>query len=488
MSTFSVIGLGLLFLYGVLGYKKPGIAFVTAPVVAVALGCIAVRTDSPEGALLAPVLYVVALISVAVSACNFDSKEWYHRAAIALLVCLVVLLVLGIFLVEFHVRGVAGILIVLFLAAAILIVVSSLSYGMTSRRVAAMNVFSTLGASMRQNLPLPMALDCASYGRRDATGRILQRIKTWMVKGYSLSEAVGRGYPQCPSRALALLSAGERIDQLPAAMGAVEADAKSRLMEHMKLRPVHPAYPVVMLIILFIITTGLLRFVVPQLKFVLQEVVEGELPAAMRTLIGVVDSLTTGPWLLLLVLGAMTFLGLWVYGAWRRRRLDKPYFLSRLGDYIRWHLPIVHWFQRNLAMVQVVELLRMSLNAGCPVNEAIRGTLQLDVNLCFRNRLACWLRRVERGGAIGDSARACGLGNALAWAFDGGVETGNTPAVLEMLEAHYRSHYSYRVNLARLILWPVGIIMLGVTVGFVIFAIYSSLVAVLMQLTANVYP
>jgi len=80
------------------------------------------------------------------------------------------------------------------------------------------------------------------------------------------------------------------------------------------------------------------------------------------------------------------------------------------------------------------------------------------------------------------------LGNALAWAFDGGVETGNTPAVLEMLEAHYRSNYSYRVNLARFILWPAGIIALGATVGFVVFAIFSALVATLSQLTANVYP
>jgi type II secretory pathway component PulF len=162
--------------------------------------------------------------------------------------------------------------------------------------------------------------------------------------------------------------------------------------------------------------------------------------------------------------------------------------LSRLGDFLKWHLPILHWFERNRALVQVVGVLRMSLNAGCPVNEAIRSTLQLDVNLCFQRRLARWLRLVERGEAIGDSARRCGLGNALAWAFDGGVETGNTPAVLEMLEAHYRSNYSYRVNLARFILWPAGIIALGATVGFVVFAIFSALVATLSQLTANVYP
>ena len=146
------------------------------------------------------------------------------------------------------------------------------------------------------------------------------------------------------------------------------------------------------------------------------------------------------------------------------------------------------WFERNRSLVQVVELLRLSLNAGCPVNEAIRSTLQLDVNVLFRSRLVCWLRRVERGENIAESARRCGLGSALAWAFEGGAQTGNTPVVLEMLESYYRFNYSYRVNLARFILWPLGIVALGATVGFIVFAVFSPLVAILVSLSGTVTP
>jgi type II secretory pathway component PulF len=245
-----------------------------------------------------------------------------------------------------------------------------------------------------------------------------------------------------------------------------------------------------MLITLFLFTMGLLRFVMPTYKTVLEEMAEGpaRLPVATRMLLGIMEPVMNDEKLLLLFPLAMIASGLWVYGGWRRRRPDRPYLLSRLGDFLKWRLPILHWFERNLALVQVVEMLRMSLNAGCPVNEAIRSTLQLDVNVYFRKRLARWLQCVERGEGIGDSARRCGLGHALAWAFDGGADTGNTPAVLEMLETHYRSNYSYRVNLARFILWPVGIIMLGATVGFVVFAVFSALVATLSQMVANVYP
>ncbi|RPJ39626.1 MAG: hypothetical protein EHM35_01865 [Planctomycetaceae bacterium] len=489
MSALTVIGFGLLFVYGIVGYKRPGIAFITAPLAAVAFAYVAWGSYYQENVLLAPVLFVVAMVSVVASTYTCELREWYHRAALLLLIWFFVVLVVGILLAGFSEIGAGVVLPVLFILGLIAITLSAIGFGLASRRTIATSVFSTVGASMRQNLPLPMALDCAAVGRYDATSRVLRRIKTWMVKGYSLSEAVSRGYPQCPSRALALLAAGERIGQLPAAVRAVEADMKSRVKERTWLRPVHPAYPVVMLIILFLFTMGLLRFVIPQFKAILDEMNEGKLPAATRLLIRIVEPVMSGDGLILLLcLVAMCGSGLWIYGAWRRRRPEKPYLLSRLGDSIKWHLPILHWFERNRAMVQVVEVLRMSLDAGCPVNEAIRSTLQLDVNLCFRTRLACWLQLVERGEAIGDSARRCGLGHALAWAFDGGAETGNTPAVLEMLDAHYRSNYSYRVNLARFILWPLGIIMLGAAVGFVVFAVFSALMATLTQSIAHVYP
>jgi type II secretory pathway component PulF len=488
MSTLTIVGFALLFFYGVLGYKKPGIAFVTAPFAAVALAYLAVDSEFEVAVLLAPVVFLVAIGSVAVSAYGSTAREWYHQAAFLLLIWLILILAVAGILAWSQELDASEVLPLLFLAGVVVIILSSLSYGAMSYRVAVMNVFSTIGASMRQNLPLPMALDCASHGRYDATASILRGIKTWMVKGYSLSEAISRGYPQCPSWVLALLSAGERTDQLPAVVRAVEADLKSRETERTRLRPVHPAYPVIMLIILGLVTAYLLRYVVPMFKGILEEMAGGELPVATRMLIRLAEPIAASEWPLLMLLAAMVVSALWICGAWRRRRPERPYLLSQFGDALKWRLPILHWFQRNRAMVQVVELLRISLSAGCPVNEAIRATLQLDVNLRFRRRLACWLQRVERGEAIGESARRCGLGHALAWAFDGGAETGNTPAVLEMLEAHYRSNYSYRVNLARFILWPMGIIMLGVTVGFVIFAIFSAFVAALSQIIANVYP
>jgi type II secretory pathway component PulF len=278
----------------------------------------------------------------------------------------------------------------------------------------------------------------------------------------------------------------------------------------------------VVLVIAFLLVLFITTFVMPQFKTVLEEMLDSgggpgglssaapilqgphtalsaatpvphgrhsALPVATRVLLGIMSFLVyDAGWQIGLGLVLLVVAGPPLYRLAHRRRPERPYFRSWLVDSLKWHLPVIRWFEKNRAMGQVVEVLRLSLQAGCPVNEAIRSTLQLDVNLLFRTRLVCWLRRVERGEEIGGSARRCGLGTALAWAFDGGAETGNTPAVLELLESYYRSNYSYRVNLTRFILWPCGIILLGAMVGFIVYAIFSPGVMVIRQLAESVYP
>jgi type IV pilus assembly protein PilC len=485
----STIGAVLLCVYTVLGYKRPGVAFTTVPIAAFVLLYVAIKIEDPAILLLAPTLFVATMISIVVSGLHPEARQWFHACAWWLLISIVVLLTLVLALVG--IGGVAAglVLPIVFVLGIGAFITSLVHYGVTSRRVTVQTVFSTMGASMRQNLPLPMALDCAAYGRADTAAFVLRRIKTWLVNGYSLSEAVRRGFPQCPSRALAVLSAGERIDQLPAALKTIEKDLKSSESDRRRLQPVHPFYPVAVLILAFLVVLATMRFVMPTFKEVMEVMVGSKLPMATRTLLAITDTIVHPPSLLLpLGVLASIVVGVVLYALSRKRRPEAPYVHTWVLDSLKWFFPFTRWFERNRSMVQVVELLRLSLNAGCPVNEAIRGTLSLDLNVLFRSRLVCWLRRVERGENIAASARRCGLGAALAWAFEGGVHTGNTPAVLETLESYYRSNYSYRVNLARFILWPLGIILLGSMVGFIVFAIFSPLVAVIVSLSGAVTP
>ena len=69
-----------------------------------------------------------------------------------------------------------------------------------------------------------MALEMAAVGQDYKRADILRNIKKWLVEGYSLSESLRRGYPKCPAYITTMVAAGERIGQVPQAIGALEQD------------------------------------------------------------------------------------------------------------------------------------------------------------------------------------------------------------------------------------------------------------------------
>jgi len=480
-----IIAILLLAVYIYLGFKEPAIALVTSPVVALTMVLIGTLENSAV-VVIAPFIFFATVIAVSVSRREPDSEQWPQRLAKWILIIFVFLLLSVTAGVAFGPLGVIGLIFF------ILFMGSIIAYTLTSRHAVATYVISTIGSSMRQNLPLSMALESAAAGRADSRSRILQRIQKWLVQGYSLSEAIKRGYPKCPGHAVAMIAAAERIDQLPLAIGAIEADMTAKADDRRRIRPVHPFYPVIVMGFTLFILLSVMKFVIPQFKAVLEEMIGGgELPFATQLLIGIANFVTYEfAWLIWLAFALMILVvvPVSIRVRFRPRRPQKPYLFSRIGDFLKWHLPVLHWFEKNYSMVQVVELLRLSLNAGYTVNDAVDNALGLDVNNCFRKRLKEWLEKVKRGDNIAAAVRESKLGSALAWAFDEQVNQSNTLSILETLESFYRSNYSYYVNLARFIMWPCVTLLMGAMVGFVVYAIFSPSIAIIGSLAEQVTP
>ncbi len=480
-----IIAILLLAVYIYLGFKEPAIALVTSPFVALTMVLIGTLENSAV-VVITPFIFFATVIVVAIPRREPSSEQWPQRLAKWILIIFVFLLLLVTAGVVFGPLGVAGLIFF------ILFMSSIIAFAVTSRYSTATYVISTLGSSMRQNLPLAMALESAAAGRADSRSIILQKIQKWLVQGYSLSEAIKRGYPKCPGHAIAMITAAERIDQLPLAIGAIEADMAAKADERGRINPVHPLYPVIVMGFMLFILLSVMKFVIPQFNAVLEEMIEGAtLPFATRLLVGITRFIGDEfGWLIWLtfVLIVLVVIPVSIRVRFRPRRPQKPYLLSRIGDFIKWHLPVLHWFEKNYSMVQVVELLRLSLNGGYTVNDAIDNALGLDVNNCFRKRLKEWLEKVKRGDNIAAAVRESKLGSALAWAFDEQVNQGNTLSILETLESFYRSNYSYYVNLARFIMWPCVTLLMGVMVGFVVYAIFSPGIVIISSLAEQVTP
>ncbi|MHC4535255.1 MAG: type II secretion system F family protein [Planctomycetota bacterium] len=493
----SGIAILVLVVYIFLGFKKPAIALVTSPFIALSIFILG-EAESPLAMTIAPFIFLGTVMVVSLSKRESGSERWpqiWAKWILIIILFLLLSLTLGAVL---SLAGIVDSAFVFFGSASLvslifffLFIGTIITFFTTSRYATAIYIFSTIGSSMRQNLPLPMALESAATGRTDKRSLILQRIKKWLVQGYSLSESIKRGYPKCPGHAVAMITAAEHINQLPLAIGAIEADIAAKADESRRIRPVHPIYPVILITITFLILMSVMKFVIPQFKSVLDEMVGRELPVVTEVVLSITHFISNDlGWLMwwLLVLIILVLVPVSIFIKFRPRRPQQPYLFSRIGDYIKWHLPVLHWYEMNYSMVQVLELIRLSLNAGYTVDDTIENTLELDVNNCFRKRLNNWLKRVKRGDNISTAVRKSKLGSALAWAFDEQANQSNTLSILETLESFYRTNYSYYVNLARFIMWPCLTLIMGAMVGFVVYAIFSPGIMVINSLAGHVHP
>lgn len=440
--------------------------------------------DNPAfiaGLLIFPVTLVVAVIRLYRD--KNTNIRWPATIAKAILTGLGYLILLVILVAIFKPLGL--IFFAMFVSAMI-------AYKVTIGYTLTLHVISTIGSAMRQNLPLAMALSTAAGDNTDRRSQILRNVSKWLTQGHPLSHALKRGYTRCPGNIAAMITAAEKVDQLPQAIESIEADLIEKADQSSRIQPVSLAYPLIVLMAAFSIVTVLTIKIIPIFAEVLSDMSQGKahLPGATQFLLNMADFLLSGNGinLFLLIAGALIIMGFAAYIRKRPRRPEQPYLVSRVGDFLKWHLPVLHWFEMNYSLAAVVSLLRVSLRAGCTVDRAIGNTVGLDINCCFRKRLDRWRKAVEAGENISESAQRNGVGKTLAWAFNERINQGNTLEILATLDEFYRCNYNYKANLAKSVAMPFMILGLGGTVGFVVYAVFIPMVAITSYVANDVMP
>lgn len=467
MLPVAALILAALLVY--LAARRPGVGLCLSLGVSIAFAAVCCHVQNVFGAVLAPVIFITTLIAIVLSRGCPDADDWPQTAARVVLGILVgtVLLVLigGGF-------GIGGWFFGIMLAAMLIYCFLS------ARQATAHYVVSTLAASMRQNLPLVPALEAASAGRTDKRAVILRRIARWLEAGNSLGEAMRLGYRRCSGHTVATVLAAERVGQAPEALARLEAELSEKLHQRRGFKPVSAWYPLALICQMLAMVTFVMIFVIPKFSRIFADM-GAELPVPTRHLFDI-ELWSEGAGLSTAVPSlAVTILLSWAFNSFFPRRPHRPRLHSQVCDWIKWHLPIAHWFEHNYSLLHAVEVLQMSLRAGCTVDRAVANTLELDVNCCFRRRLRRWLQRVESGKNVSSAARECGLGRTLAWAFDADVNAGNTPQILATVASILRANHNYRATLTRTAFWPLVVLAMAGMIGFVVYALFVPLVAMI---------
>jgi type II secretory pathway component PulF len=435
-------------------------------------------------------LCVILLLNFMPVSDTQNDRPWWKVASRMIAWIIFGLLILGLLLFLFNTIGGTHFILLVGGIFFILLVVGIFRYLAMARYNQALEFVSTLAATMRQNLPLPTALQTAAIGRRDKTARIFRRTAHWLTQGYPLAEAVRKGYPRCLPEVISAIESAEKLSQLPEMLLSLEKDLVNHADETKKVRPVHPWYPVIVFIIISNLIMGLCIFIVPTFNAVLSDMSEGRthLPLATQILLNLSNTMLRAPVILSIVGGIIVVIGWWLYYHFRTRIAYKPGPFLNLVDRIRWYWPLQRRLERNMSTLRLVEILRHSLSAGWPLNQSIAAALSVKMNICFKKRVRRWLQDIELGMDAAQSARARGIGSSVAWALDGKINPGQAPTLLEMLEETYRSKHNYIGNLIRSVMWPLAIVALGAFVGFVVYAMFAPMVQMITVCIENVTP
>jgi type II secretory pathway component PulF len=491
-----VLAVGMLILLLLIASRRPGWALnvtLVSSIITLITAIAILDSASPYDwastsigltSLTAPVVWLLSIIILL----NFkslpqiqDNMPWWKIVARTIFFIIFGLLLLAGLLVVFNILG---------LIFFVFLILAAFRYQAAARCNRALEIVSTLAAAMRQNLPLPTSLETAAIGRKDKTARLFRRIAYWLTRGYSLAESIRKGYPRCLPQLLSAVESAEKIDQLPQTLLSLEKDLVNDSDETRKVRPVHPWYPVLVLIVTAFMGTGLLIFILPTFASLMSDMSDGHsgLSALTQFLINLSDAMMSWTSLLIIAGIAIAAAGWWLYYQFRTRISYKPGPFLNLVDRIRWFGPIQSKLERNLSTLRLIEILRPALTAGLPLPGAIAATLGAKINICFKNRVSRWLQCVENGKDAAQSARDCGIGHSIAWALDDKINPGQAPILLEMLEENCRSKHNYLGNIIRSIMWPIVIVAMGAFVGFIVYAMFIPMVQIITIAIQNVNP
>jgi type IV pilus assembly protein PilC len=309
--------------------------------------------------------------------------------------------------------------------------------------------------------------------------------------GSTLSEALAR-FPRAFNRLLiSMVAAGETGGVLDLILSRVadfmekSQKLKSRVISAM-------VYPIVVLSAAFLILLGLMTFVIPQFKSVLEEMLEGEpLHVVTRTVLAISHWIAYGPewapsiygvriggWAVLL---AVPFIIIFLLRIVKRFRAGRF-----VLDSIKLKLPVVGQLSSKVSVTRWTRTLGTLIGAGVPILDALNVSRETAGNEVFANMLGNVHNSIRQGDTFAGPLRQSKtvdliVSNMVAV----GEETGDLDKMLLKVADDYDEQVDVLVASLMSLLEPIMIIVLGGVVGTIVLSIFLPMIQIIEGLSAQ---
>ncbi len=328
-------------------------------------------------------------------------------------------------------------------------------------------------------LPILRSLRILEEQQKSGTfKRVIGYVADDIEGGSTLSEAMAR-YPKTFDRLFSgMVAAGETGGVLDLILSRVAdfMEKAQKLKSRVKSAMVYPA---VVLTAAFGILLALMKYVIPQFKSVLEEMVEGELNPVTTTVLGISDWIAYH-------YGWAVIIGI-PFGIIFLLKIVKKFRTGRyVLDSIKLKLPVMGQLTNKVSVTRWTRTLGTLIGAGVPILDALTVTRETAGNEVFANMLENVHNSIRQGDTFADPLRQSKtvdliVSNMVAV----GEETGDLDKMLLKVADNFDEQVDVLVASLMSMLEPIMIICLGGIVMTIVLSVFLPMIQVITSLGAQ---
>ena len=321
-----------------------------------------------------------------------------------------------------------------------------------------------IATMMASGVPMVQSFDIIADGQKNVRFKnILLDVKQNIEGGSALHEALSRYPVQFDELYCNLVHAGEASGVLDTVLDTV-ATYKERTEAIKKKIKKALFYPMMVLVVVFLVCMIMLLFVVPVFAKTFQDA-GAELPAPTQILVNASEFMQSYWWVVIGVI-AGSIISLVVA---KKRSLKFAHFLDRMSL----KMPVMGNIVRNSAIARFARTLGVTFRAGVPLVEALDAVAGATGSVVYGGAVRQMREDIAVGHQLQLAMKQTGLfPNMVVQMTAIGEESGSLDHMLFKVAEFYEEEVSNAVDTLSTLLEPLIMVVLGTLVGGMVVALY----------------
>ncbi len=295
--------------------------------------------------------------------------------------------------------------------------------------------------------------------------RILTEVKADVMGGMKLYQAFKKHPQLFDDITLALVKAGEESGKLDYVFKQLARTFNKKHKINSAIRSAL-AYPIVVIIIIFLVLAFLTLVVLPQMREIFEEF-NVQLPLTTRMLFALSDSVRKYPFV---------YLGLLIgipVGFWQIKRIPD---VKRTLHLILPKIPYYGKIYTRIQLANITSTLGLLFDAGVSIIKAFELAKNTTTNFWYRLEMENIKEYLKKGKRASEYLKDNRFFPPLVrYMFEIGEESGKLGESVRKLAKFYEHEVTYALKNISSIIQPILILLLGIVIGVIVLSIYLPL-------------